>query len=59
MKRKKIYNEMEALMDHYCEGCFLYKQNRKEKGRNYAHRFCISFCTVGESIKNLGNKLTK
>ena len=45
------------LLNNYCNGCFLYKQNRKDKGRTYAHRFCISHCTVGEKIRQCGEKL--
>jgi hypothetical protein len=59
MNRKEIYNEVEMIMHYYCEDCFLYKQNRKEKGRNYAHRFCITQCTVGEKIKQCGKKLSQ
>ncbi|MBP3038955.1 zinc-finger domain-containing protein [Bacillaceae bacterium Marseille-Q3522] len=57
MERKDILKEMETLMDTYCEGCFLHKYFTKEKGRRYAHRFCITKCTVGEKIKNCGKKL--
>ena len=59
MKRKEIYKEVEEIMDHYCKGCFLYKQNRKDKGRAYAHKFCITSCTVGEKIRLCGEKLEK
>lgn len=59
MRRKEIINEAEAIMNNYCNGCFLYKQNRKDKGRNFAHRFCIATCTVGEKIRQCGEKLTQ
>ena len=59
MNRKDIYNEVETIMNYYCEGCFLYKYNRKEKGRNFAHKYCISKCTVGEKIKQCGKKLSQ
>ncbi len=58
MNRKEIYHEVEAIMNYYCDNCFLYKYNRKEKGRNYAHKFCISTCTVGEKIKQCGKRLS-
>ncbi|PLR77213.1 zinc-finger domain-containing protein [Bacillus sp. V3-13] len=58
MKRKELLHEMGELMSHYCEGCFLHKHHRKEKGKKYAHRFCITQCTVGEKIKAYGNKLS-
>ena len=57
MKRKEIFCRMEELMDTYCTDCFLYKYHRSEKGRNFAHRFCITECTVGEQIKRYGKKL--
>ncbi|MDQ0272043.1 zinc-finger domain-containing protein [Cytobacillus purgationiresistens] len=58
MEKKKIVQEVGSLMGHYCEECFLYKHHRKEKGRNFAHRFCISECTVGQKIKSIGKKLS-
>lgn len=59
MERKDIYNEVEEILNQYCNGCFLYKQNRKDKGRSYAHKFCITSCTVGEQIRRCGEKLDK
>ncbi|WP_077215383.1 zinc-finger domain-containing protein [Bacillus dakarensis] len=58
MKREKILSEVDDLMKSYCEGCFLHKLHKDEKGRRFAHRFCISACTVGEKIKYYGEKLT-
>ncbi|MBP2241288.1 hypothetical protein J2Z40_001850 [Cytobacillus eiseniae] len=58
MERKQIFNEVEELLNHYCEECFLYKHHKAEKGRLYAHKFCISKCTVGEKIKAIGSKLS-
>ncbi len=59
MNRKEIYDRVEDLMNTYCNECFLYKYHRAEKGRNYAHRFCITKCTVGAQIKGYGKKLLK
>ena len=59
LDRKAIYNEVEDILEHDCKGCFLYKQNRKDRGRNFAHRFCITSCTVGEKIKQCGEKLSR
>ena len=59
LDRKVIYNEVEEILEQYCKGCFLYKQNRKDRGRNFAHRFCISSCTVGEKMRQCGEKLTR
>ncbi|MFE8702153.1 zinc-finger domain-containing protein [Cytobacillus sp. FJAT-54145] len=58
MNRRQILQEVEELMTSYCKGCFLHKLHKDEKGRRYAHRFCINKCTVGEKIKNYGEKLT-
>lgn len=58
MNRKEIYHEVEVIINNYCNGCFLYKQNRKDHGRNFAHRFCITSCTVGEKIKQCGDRLS-
>ena len=57
MNRKKIYEELEEILS-VCEGCFLQKHFRKQNGRTFAHQFCLSQCTVGERLKQLGNELT-
>ena len=59
LDRKAIYNEVEEILEQYCKGCFLYKQNRKDRGRNFAHHFCITSCTVGEKMKKCGEKLSQ
>lgn len=56
MDRKRIYTEVDEVLS-ICEGCFLQKYFRKEKGRTVAHQFCLSQCTVGEKLKKLGNEL--
>ncbi|MBY6051501.1 zinc-finger domain-containing protein [Cytobacillus firmus] len=58
MSRKEIINEVEELMTSYCKDCFLHKHHKDEKGRRYAHRFCITECTVGVKIKSIGSKLS-
>ncbi|MGE7759533.1 zinc-finger domain-containing protein [Peribacillus sp. NPDC097895] len=58
MNRKRIYEEVEDVLASFCQDCFLRKHFRKEKGRSYAHQFCISECTVGEKLKQLGNELS-
>lgn len=61
----KSVNRMEALLKvdqlltRYCTGCFLYKHHRKEMSRSYAHRFCISSCTVGKQVKKYGDELAQ
>nr|WP_097678023.1 zinc-finger domain-containing protein [Bacillus mediterraneensis] len=49
--------EAEVLMGYYCTDCLLKKYHRKEKGKRFAHRFCISSCTVGEKIKECGKRI--
>ncbi|MBY0122666.1 zinc-finger domain-containing protein [Bacillus sp. S/N-304-OC-R1] len=59
MNRKQLYDEVEELLNTYCQGCLLHKLHKDEKGRTYAHKFCITDCTVGEKIKLIGSKLTQ
>ncbi|MFB6466083.1 zinc-finger domain-containing protein [Cytobacillus sp. Hz8] len=58
MDRKKLLDEMDYIMSQYCENCFLYKYHRDEKGKRFAHRFCITKCTVGEQLKYFGKELS-
>ncbi|WP_367659452.1 zinc-finger domain-containing protein [Cytobacillus gottheilii] len=44
-------------METYCKGCFLHQHHKEEKGRRFAHRFCITQCTVGKKIKSIGKEL--
>lgn len=44
-------------MSHYCKDCFLFKHHKEDRGRRFAHRFCITDCTVGEKIKRVGDRL--
>ncbi|MCM3566860.1 zinc-finger domain-containing protein [Neobacillus mesonae] len=57
--RKEVIHQVESLMAEYCDGCFVHKQLKKDGGRRYAHRFCISQCTVGEKLQEYGRKLNK
>ncbi|MBA9027743.1 MULTISPECIES: zinc-finger domain-containing protein [Bacillaceae] len=57
MKRNELYNDVQEILEHQCKGCFVHKQFKKEKGRRFAHKFCISQCTVGEQLRKVGNKL--
>lgn len=59
MGRKDLLEEVEGLLATYCEGCFLKKQHKKDHGKRFAHRFCITACTVGEKIKICGAKLSQ
>jgi hypothetical protein len=57
MSRKELYSEVEEILQNECKGCFVYQHFKKEKGKRAAHKFCISQCTVGEKLRNVGNKL--
>ncbi len=57
MERTKIFEEVDELISTYCEGCFIKAHFRKEKGKAYAHQFCIKKCTVGDKLKELGHLL--
>ncbi|MFJ7972532.1 zinc-finger domain-containing protein [Psychrobacillus sp. NPDC096389] len=57
MKNTQIINEIDHILQKYCDGCFVRTQLRKEKGKTVAHQFCIHGCTVGEEIKQKGEKL--
>ncbi|NCU17254.1 zinc-finger domain-containing protein [Pallidibacillus pasinlerensis] len=43
---------------NYCDGCFVARHFRKEKGKRYAHNFCINECTVGLEIQKIGQRLS-
>jgi len=58
LDRKQLFEEVDSLLETYCNGCFLKAAFRKEKGKTYAHQFCISACTVGEKLKSYGKKLS-
>ncbi|MEW9049901.1 MAG: zinc-finger domain-containing protein [Neobacillus sp.] len=55
--RRELLSNVEALMAQYCNGCLLHQHFKQEGGRRFAHRFCISQCTVGERLKEYGKKL--
>ncbi|HSP22446.1 MAG TPA: zinc-finger domain-containing protein [Planococcus sp. (in: firmicutes)] len=59
MDKLSIINEIDGMMEDFCEGCFVRKQIRKEQGKTAAHRFCISNCSVGSQLQFLGNELNK
>ncbi|RHW42285.1 zinc-finger domain-containing protein [Neobacillus notoginsengisoli] len=56
--RKQLLHKINCLFSEYCEGCFLQKVNSDEGGKRKSHKFCISKCTVGGEIRELGSKLT-
>ncbi|MBO0994809.1 zinc-finger domain-containing protein [Bacillus sp. SD088] len=57
MQRIELLKEMNDVMETYCEGCFLKSHFRQTYGKNYAHRFCIQNCTVGEELQKIGQVL--
>lgn len=62
MDKTLVMNEIDTIIDNYCEGCFLKTALKKDKGKTSAHQFCITTCTIGDQLKFLGkemNKLTK
>lgn len=59
MKKITIINEIDEMLNTYCEGCFIKTQLRKDQGKTAAHRFCISNCTVGSQLQFLGDELNK
>ncbi|APH04675.1 zinc-finger domain-containing protein [Bacillus weihaiensis] len=58
MNKKETIQKISVLIETYCEDCLLKKHFREEKGKRYAHSFCINQCTIGEKIKQIGEKLT-
>ncbi|MCM3610997.1 zinc-finger domain-containing protein [Planomicrobium okeanokoites] len=59
MNKLSIINEIDEMLNTYCEGCFVRAQIRKDEGKTAAHRFCISNCTIGTQLQFLGNELNK
>ncbi|KRG12464.1 zinc-finger domain-containing protein [Lederbergia galactosidilytica] len=58
MQHIELLNEINDVMDTYCKGCFLKSHFRRTYGKNYAHRFCIQNCTVGQELQEIGRVLT-
>ncbi|WP_081707555.1 zinc-finger domain-containing protein [Bacillus massiliigorillae] len=56
-ERKIVLQQIEETLTLYCNGCFLYNHHKKDYGRTYAHKYCLSSCTVGERLKDFGQKL--
>ncbi|AQQ53542.1 zinc-finger domain-containing protein [Planococcus lenghuensis] len=59
MNKRSIINEIDEMIETYCDGCFLKKQLREDKGKRAAHKFCIESCTVGQQLQFLGRELNK
>ncbi|WP_027408823.1 zinc-finger domain-containing protein [Anoxybacteroides tepidamans] len=56
-KRKEILTKLNDIHSMYCEGCFIKSTFRKEMGKTHAQSFCITQCTVGETMKRYGEML--
>lgn len=59
LERLTIMQEIDNVMDHYCEGCLVKKAINHDRGKTAAHRFCIETCTVGDQLRFLGNEMNK
>lgn len=59
MDKAHVMNEINEILDTYCEDCFLKKQLSKENGKTAAHNFCITRCTIGEHLRFLGDEMNK
>ncbi|MCA0988195.1 zinc-finger domain-containing protein [Guptibacillus algicola] len=58
MKKKEVMMEVGFILDTYCDGCLLKRVNQHDYGKCHAQRFCITECTVGDELRQLGKHLT-
>jgi hypothetical protein len=58
MSKKQTLNKLSEVLDTYCVNCLLKKHFRDEFGKRHAHSFCINKCTVGQKIKEIGERLS-
>jgi hypothetical protein len=58
LERNQVISKVDDILATYCEDCLLKAHFRKQHGKNKAHRFCIEKCTVGQNLRELGEKLT-
>lgn len=49
--------QINKLEHKYCKGCLIKQTLRREENKSAAHQFCISECSVGQTIKMYGNQL--
>lgn len=59
LDRAHIMEEIDVVMDRYCENCLVKKALNQERGKTDAHRFCIQECTIGDQLKFLGDEMNK
>ncbi|TFE03032.1 zinc-finger domain-containing protein [Jeotgalibacillus salarius] len=58
MEKMTAISELDELMNTYCTECPVKKELRSEKGKLYAHKFCISECSIGLKLKEIGRRLS-
>ncbi|GGI42204.1 zinc-finger domain-containing protein [Mammaliicoccus stepanovicii] len=57
-KEDKIaIKQIDELMETYCKKCLLKTHYRETMGKHKAHQYCISECSIGIRIKQIGNQL--
>jgi len=54
---QQVTNEINRLLEVYCDGCPIKHDLRARKGKTAAHQFCINGCSVGKELKQTGEKL--
>ncbi len=59
LDRAHIMEEIDGVMDRYCDNCLVKKALNQERGKTAAHRFCIEECTIGDQLKFLGDEMNK
>lgn len=53
----QVVEEINRLEDVYCEDCPIKQDLRSRKGKTAAHQFCITGCSVGKELQQMGSKL--
>jgi len=59
LNKLTVINEIDDLLETYCDGCFIKRELKINGGKTLAHRFCINSCTVGDQLQFLGQELNK
>ncbi|MGV3243940.1 zinc-finger domain-containing protein [Staphylococcus sp. 11261D007BR] len=55
--KKEAIATIDQLMNQYCKQCLIKNHLRKTKSKTQAHHFCISECSIGKQIQQIGNEL--
>lgn len=56
--RRALLNDIDYLLDTYCDDCLLFLALKEEGGRASAYRFCLRQCTIGKKLQDIGKKLS-